>query len=60
MLLIGDLRSSGEQRASRGMLDTDGKLPVFPPLSDLGLAVVAFGQNLVSFNWAFMFEPTGR
>lgn len=58
MLLIGGLRSHGETAGVAGMLDTDGKLPVLPPLSDLGLAVVAFGQNLLSMNWVFMFEPT--
>jgi hypothetical protein len=60
MILIGALRSHGEIAGAAGMLDTDGKLPVFPPLIDLGLAVVAFGQNLLSFNWAFMFQPTSQ
>jgi hypothetical protein len=58
MLLIGGLRSQGKVAGVAGMLDTDGKLPVLPPLTDLGLAAVAFGQNILSFNWAFIFEPT--
>lgn len=58
MLLIGALRSHGEIAGVASMLDTDGKVPTLPPLSDLGYAAVAFGQNVLSVNWIFTFEPT--
>jgi hypothetical protein len=58
MLIIGGLRARGEIEGVAGMLDTDGKLPLLPPLSDIGVAAVAFGQNILSMNWVFMFEPT--
>ena len=58
ILLVQTLKSPGAAPSAGRMLDTDGKLPVLPDLTDLGQAAVALLQNLMSVNWIFMFEPT--
>jgi hypothetical protein len=60
MLVVRMLKSGSILSNADGLLDTDGKMPSLPGLSDLGLAWVAFAQNLLSVNWMFMFEPTRR
>jgi hypothetical protein len=60
MLLVRMLKSSSVLPEAEGLLDTDGKIPTLPGLTDLGHASIAFAQNLLSVNWMFMFEPTRR
>jgi hypothetical protein len=56
-LLIRYLQSPGSIWSGPA-LDTDGKMPVAPGLSEIAYAIVAFFQNIVSVNWIFLFEPT--